>query len=131
MKLLYLFLLMLPFSFVFADQADPIDITAELIKHGNIAGLSKNFASTVELTVLGEENIYSKEQAEQILTNFFKLNQPRSVSVLHRITSNPNYRFGVIIINTNNGVYRISFSLKNIKDHFELNELRIEAEKTK
>jgi len=130
MKLLYLFLLVLPLSFVFAIAGDPIDKTAGLIKSGNIHELSQTFSPTIELTVMGKGDIYSKAQAEQILTDFFKLNQPRSFRMLHRITSNANYRFAVLILTTYNGVYRISFSLKKNKEEFELNELRIEGEKT-
>ncbi|HTD99954.1 MAG TPA: DUF4783 domain-containing protein [Mucilaginibacter sp.] len=131
MKLLYLFLLILPLSFVFASIEDPIDKTAELIRQGNIHELAASFASTVELTVMGEENTYPSAQAEQILTDFFKKNQPRSVKIFHRITSSASYHFAVLIVTTSNGVYRTSFSLKNIQGRFELNELRIEAEKTK
>ncbi|HEY4194787.1 MAG TPA: DUF4783 domain-containing protein [Mucilaginibacter sp.] len=131
MKLLYLLLLMLPLSFLSAGQADVIDTTAELIKEGDMHELARTFSPTVELTVLDDENIYSNIQAEQILTDFFKRTSPKSVKVLHRINSNPNYRFAVLILTTNNGIYRTSFSLKNVKGHFELNELRIEAEKTK
>lgn len=118
-------------SFVFANVEDPIDKTAELIKLGDIHELAKSFASTIELNVIGDENIYSSAQAELILTNFFKNNQPKSVKILHRISSNPNYRFAVLILTTVNGVYRTSFSLKNINGQFELNELHIETEKTK
>ena len=131
MKLLYLFLLMLPLSFLSAGQADIIDTTAELIKQGDMHELARSFSSTIELTVLDNDNTYSNTQAEQILTDFFKRTSSRSVKVLHRITSNPNYRFAVLILTTNNGIYRTSFSLKNVKGRFELNELRIEAEKTK
>ena len=131
MKLLYLFLLMLPLAFLSAGQADIIDTTAELIKQGDMHELARSFSSTIELTVLDDENTYSNTQAEQILTNFFKHTSPKAVRVLHRITSNPNYRFAVLILMTNNGNYRTSFSLKNVKGRFELNELRIEAEKTK
>jgi F420-0:gamma-glutamyl ligase len=130
MRLLGLFLPML-LSFVFANVEDPIDKTAELIKQGDIHELAKNFASTIELNIIGEENIYSSTQAELILTNFFKNNQPKSVKILHRISSNANYRFAVLILTTVNGVYRASFALKNINGQFELNELRIETEKTK
>jgi len=131
MKILYLFLLILPLSFVFADPADPIDKAAELIRQGNIHELAASFASNVELTIMGEENTYPNTQAEQIITDFFKKNQPRSVKILHRITSNTSYHFAVLIVTTSNGVYRTSISLKNIQGRFELNELRIEAEKTK
>jgi len=131
MKLLYLFLPMLLSPFVFTNAADPIEKTAELIRQADIHELAKSFASTIELNILDEENIYSNTQAELVLANFFSHNQPKSVKILHRITSNPNYRFAVLILTTDNGVYRISFSLKSNKGQFEMNELRIETEKTK
>jgi hypothetical protein len=131
MKLLYVLLLILPLSFIFAQSTDAIDKTAELIRQGNVHELVGTFSSSVELAVLGVENVYSNKQSEAILTNFFKHNQPISVKVIHRVTSNANYRFAVLMLTTNNGVYRTSFSLKNVNGRFELNELRIETEKTK
>ena len=131
MKRFYLLLLLLPLAFVSANEEDSIDTTAQFIKQGNIHELAKSFSPTIELTIMDEENVYSNAQAELILTNFFKRCQPKSFKMLHRITSNANYRFAVLILTTNNGVYRTSFSLKNNKGRFELSELRIEAEKTK
>jgi hypothetical protein len=130
MKLLYLFLLILPANSIFADP-DPIDKVAGLIKRGNVHELSKSFASSIELIIMDEGDLYSKTQAELILSDFFNHNQPRSVRILHRISSNPNYRFAVLILTTYNGVYRTSFSLKNTNGEFEINALRIESEKAK
>lgn len=131
MKLLYLLLLVLPLSFVFANTGDPIDKTADLIRQGNARELGKSFSPTVELSILGEGDVYSNDRAEAMLADFFKRNPPRSVKVIHRISSNPNYRFAVLILNASSGSFRTSFSLKNVNGRFELNELRIEAEKTK
>lgn len=131
MKLLYLLFLVPSLVLISANSADVIDRTAELIKQGNVAELAKSFSSTVELTLLDEENVYSTAQAEAALTDFFKRNPPRSVKILHRISSNANFRFAVLILSTANGNYRTSVSLKNVNGKFELNELRIETEKTK
>jgi hypothetical protein len=131
MKLLYVLLLILPMTFIFAQSTDVIDKTAELIKEGNAHELAGSFSPSVELAILEEENTYSNKQAEAALTDFFKHNQPISVKVFHRITSNANYRFAVLMLTTNTGVYRTSFSLKNVNGRFVLNELRIETEKTK
>ena len=97
MKLLYVLLLILPLSFIFAQSGDPIDKTAGLIKSGNIHELAGSFSRSVELTILDDENTYSNKQAEAALTDFFKHNQPISEKVFHRITSNANYRFAVLI----------------------------------
>jgi F420-0:gamma-glutamyl ligase len=116
---------------MFAPQADVIDRTAELLKDGNVHELAGTFSSTIEMTIMEDENVYSSSQAEQLLANFLKRCQPRSAKVLHRITSNANYRYAVIILNTNSGTYRTAVALKNVNGKFELNELRIEVEKTK
>lgn len=131
MKKLCLLLLLIPLVFVCANTGDPIDKIAGLIRKGDVQGLSKTFDASVELTIMDQENICSPQQAASLLANFFKQNPPRSVRVLHRISSNGNYRFAVIILNTENGIYRTSFSLKNSKGEFLLSELRIEPEKTK
>ena len=131
MKLLYLFVLIVPLFFTFATPADVIDRTAELLKDGNAHELAATFSSSLEITILGKDNLYSNTQAEQALAEFFKRCQPHSAKVLHRITSNAHYQYAVIILATSNGTYRTCISLKSVNGKFEVNELRIEAEKTK
>ncbi len=130
MKLLYLSLLFL-LTFILQNTGDPIEKTAELLGNGNITELSKYFAATVDLTIKGEENSYSDAQAKLVLTNFFDKNPPQAVKILHRIASSAKYHYGVVILNTTNGIYRVAFSLKNNNGKFELTEMRIEDEKTK
>jgi hypothetical protein len=114
-----------------ATPADVIDRTAELLKDGNAHELAATFSSTIEITILGEENVYSSAQAEQALADFFKRSQPKSAKVLHRITSNAHYQYAVIILGTSTGNYRTCVSLKSVNGKLEVSELRIEAEKTK
>jgi len=128
MKVLYVFFLLL-LSNVPQDIQDPIDKTAELLKNGNITELAKTFSPEVDLTILGNEDSYPAAKAEEILANFFRQNQPRSAKILHRITSNANYRFGVVLLTTSNGSYRVSFNLRNSGGHFEMNDIHIESEK--
>jgi len=130
MKLLYLSLLLLS-PFVLQNTGDPIEKTAALLRNGNIGELSKYFAGTVDLTIKGEENNYSDVQAKLVLTNFFDQNPPQAIKILHRITSSAKYNYGVVILTTTNGTYRIAFSLKNNNGKFEMTEMRIEAEKAK
>lgn len=131
MKLFYLFIPFVLSFFTFATPEDVIDRTAELLKDGNAHELAAMFSPTIEMSIAGDENVYSSVQAEQLLADFFRRCQPKSAKVLHRITSNANYRYAVIILNTTNGSYRTCVSLKNVNGKFEVNELRIEAEKTK
>jgi hypothetical protein len=126
-KLCLFFLLIFPTAFVNAQ--DPIEHTAGFIKSGEIQQLAKTFAPTVELSIPGAEDSYPATKAAELLEAFFKQNQPRSVKILHRITSNPHYRFAVLLVSTSNGNYRMSFNLKNKGGHFELNDLHIEPQR--
>jgi hypothetical protein len=130
MKLIYTPILLLLFMLPAICQAGPIDKIAELIKEGNVHELAKFFADNVDMAVLDDTNVYSKTQAELILEKFFKENKPISVKILHRISSNANYNFAVLILNTDKGKYRVSFTLKETAKEMVVIDLRIETEKT-
>jgi len=127
MKQPYLSILFVLFLLPFVAVADPIDKVAGLIKQANTHGLAEMFAPNIEITILTDENVYSKAQAEQVLDRFFMQNKPKSVQILHRVNSNQNYRFGVLILTTDKGTYRVAFTLKDDA----LIALRIETEKVK
>ncbi len=131
MKLLHLPVLILLCVVPAFTTADPIDKVAELIRHGNIQELSKMFAASIEITMPDEENVYSKTQAGLILDKFFTQNKPLSVKMLHKVNTNPNYLFGVLILNTQKGPFRVTYTLKETGGNPVLIELRIETEKVK
>ena len=131
MKPFYLPLLVILYLAPSISPGDPIDKVAELIRQGNIHELSKLFAPNIEVSIIGDENVYSKDQAELILDKFFSQNKPKAVKVLHKINSNPNYRFGVLIVNTDKGPYRVAYTLKGTGGDLMIIELRIESEKVK
>lgn len=129
MKLLYVPILML--LYLIPVAAGPIEKVAELMRQGNVAELTKLFAANVEITMKDDENLYSKTQAGLILDKFFSQNKPTSVKVLHKVNSSQNYVFGVIILNTQKGPYRIAVTLKQTGNTSELIEMRVETEKVK
>ena len=129
MKLFYLTLLA-----VFCAgnvSTDPITQFAELLGKGKAHEMAKMFASNVELTLIDNTATYTKAQAEAALDKFFTQNKPVSSKMLHKINSNPNFNFGVIIITTDKGDYRAAFTLKDTNGSLQLIELRIEPEKVK
>lgn len=131
MKHFYLLFLMLLFTMPVASLAGPIDKVADLVKQGNIHELAAYFADNVELTILGQEDVYPKAQAESILNNFFSENRPRKVAILHKVNSNPKYLFCVLIVNSDNGgTFRVAYTLKADGAYFKLIEMRIENGKS-
>lgn len=112
-----------------AFQGDIVDTLSALFKSANSKEISKNFSSSVELGVNQEEDVYPKAQAEQILREFFTKNQPLTSAVVHLINTNPNYRFGILALNTKNGKFRVAVTLKKTSNTFFITELRIEPDK--
>ena len=129
MKLRLMPLLTLLFLLPMVATADTIEKISELIKQGNAHEIAKFFATSVDISILDETNVYSKAQSEMILDKFFKENKPHSVKLLHRINSNPNYNFGVLILTTDKGKFRVSYTLKEVNKVMAVIELRIETEK--
>jgi len=119
---------LLAFTFT-APVMDPIDKIAMLIRQDNVHDLSGFFAENVEVSVLDEENVYSKAQAELILDKFFSQNPPKSVKILHKVNSNANYQFGVLQVNAGKSNYRIAITLKGSGNKLAMIEFRVEAVK--
>jgi len=123
-------LLTLLFVLPLVARADAIEKIAEQLKHGNAHELTTFFATSIDISIAQESNVYSKTQAEQVLDKFFKENRPHAVKLLHRVSSNPNYNFAVYILTTDKGKFRISCTLKEVNKVMVVTELRIETEKT-
>lgn len=113
------------------SQADIVADLAELFKQGNSRDIARNFANSVELIIIDQEDVYSKVQAEQILKDFFLKNLPSKAAIVHRLDNNPNYRLGILNLQTKTGKFRvtISLSLRRPQNTFQITELRIETDK--
>ena len=122
-------ILLIQFIYQSPFQGDIVDNLSVLFKSANSKEISKNFSSSIELTLNDQEDVYSKAQAEQILRDFFTKNPPANSTVVHLINTNPNYRFGILSLSTKNGKFRVAISLKKAANAFLITELRIEPDK--
>lgn len=122
-------ILLLLASFSTSFLPDQIDKIAVLLQQGQAHELGKISANSMEMSILGDEKVVSKAQAETLLNAFFTANKPVSVKVIHRMDTNPNLLFAVAQLHTSTGNFRVSYSLQNNNNNQELAELRIEAEK--
>ena len=53
------------------------------LKGGNSSELAKYFDSSVEVTIINTEAVYSKSQAEMVVKNFFSSNRPSAYKMVH------------------------------------------------
>lgn len=131
MRFIYLSSVIVLFIFTTSFQSDKIDNIAGFIKQGNTPEIVKLCASTVEMTVMGQEDTYSKRQVEEALNNFFSKNKPQHVQLLHKVNSNQKFLFGVVILKSTGGTYRMAYTLNETEGAMKIIELRIDPEKTK
>lgn len=127
--LLSLIVLFVNMSSFVSFQGDIIDSLSAHFKTGNSKEIAASFSPSVDLIIIDEEDVYSKAQAEQILRSFFSKYPPIKSAVIHRLNTNPNYRYGALSLATKNGTFRVSVTMKKSGTAFFITELRIETEK--
>ncbi|MEN9444815.1 MAG: hypothetical protein RIS47_1705 [Bacteroidota bacterium] len=95
-------------------QAGAIDQIIKALGQGDVSTISSFFPNTVAIAVLQKAPSYfSKKQAEQVLTDFFKKNAPRKFDVAHEGGQNTS-QFTIGQLSTANGTYRVTFFLQDM-----------------
>lgn len=95
------------------------------IESGNASQVSKFFDNTVEITLPGKSNSYSKSQAEIVLHDFFSSNQVKNFQVIHK-SENAESQYCIGNLNTSSGVFRTTIYMKQKGDKLVVQELRFE-----
>jgi hypothetical protein len=103
------------------------DVSSSL-NTGNAKGLSSYFHWTVELSILDEESVYSKTQAEQILKKFFKEHPVIKYESVHVGNAEDGSAFEIGNLVTKGATYRTYFLLKGKGSSQEIHHFRIEDE---
>ncbi|MGY3211279.1 DUF4783 domain-containing protein [Mucilaginibacter sp. HD30] len=130
MKLLYLPLL--AFLFFPVSPADTVDTVAQLLGKGAVHEIAKLFPAEVEIGLPGsDQDMLTRAAAESMLEKFFAQNKPLGTKVLHKIINGSSFQYGVVILSTAKGPYRVSFNLKNENGAIQLIKLLIEPEMVK
>jgi len=132
MKSFHILLLTILWCMPKLNLADQLDNIAKLIKDENTKELVNLFTATIELTIIDQEQVCSKEQASRLLDSFFQKNKPQNIKLLHKLNSNTTYLLGIYTLTTTDKKeYRVSFTLKDVSSKMNLIELRIEEAKVR
>lgn len=95
------------------------------IESGNASEVSRFFDNTVEITLPGKSNSYSKSQAELVLHDFFSSNKIKNFQVIHK-SDNAVSQYCIGNLNTATGVFRTTIYMKQKGDRLVVQELRFE-----
>lgn len=113
---------------IFSNQlkAQVPDGIIQSLKTGDSKALSEYFSQNVEMVVLENDNVYSKAQAQQILSKFFSNNTPESFNIIHQGGKGDQYVIGNLV--TSKGNFRVYFLLKKNNGKDYIHQLRIEEQ---
>ncbi|UKJ06533.1 DUF4783 domain-containing protein [Solitalea lacus] len=110
-------------------QNDTIEMITKSIEAANTKEIAKYLNSSVILSILEDENVYSKTQSEMILKNFFIKYPPVQVKLKHTGSSPEGMQYAICVYKTSNATYRLFFYMKQSGNSSLINELRVEQEK--
>lgn len=107
------------------------DVIEEVVNRLNgrdVNAVSAYFADTVEMDMISGEKICSKAEATNILQDFLAKHPINSSKIVHRIESKVDYKVAIVQVQTSNGMFRITISLKSIGNKFRITEMRTEQQ---
>jgi hypothetical protein len=128
---LLLVLLILPLSVPAAAKATASGEIPQAIfdalKAGNSIQLSRYFNTSIELAIPEKEDIYSSQQAELIIKDFFSKHVPSNFTVLHK-GGKDGSQYAIGNLTTSNGNFRVTLLIKIRDNKPYIHQLRFEQE---
>lgn len=92
------------------------------LQTGNADGLAQHFASSIDISLLGTDDSYSKEDAMQRIQLFFQQYRPTGFIIKHEGTAPDGAKFLIGTLQTASGSFRTSIVVRQN----QIQELSIE-----
>ncbi len=125
LTLVYL-MMMLSFTFGQSKNSFPQGITAAT-QQGDATELASYFNNKIELIMPSKSGVFSKEQAQYMMKDFFDNNTPTSFQIIHQgIRDNSSFAIGRY--SCSKGQYRLQFLTKNIDNQTLIIQIRIDKQ---
>lgn len=106
-------------------QGDIPQAVVDALKTGNTVQLSDFFSSSIELAILDQEDIYSKQQAELIIKSFFAKHMPTAFVILHK-GGKEGSQYAIGNLTTSSGTFRVTLLIKMSNNKPIIHQLRFE-----
>lgn len=115
---------------VFASygQSDVIDQVKETIKAGSSKELSRFLFQTVDVTIEGKVQSYSKAQAEFVFRDFFRQHPPMEFKIIHQGSSKGGQPFAIGQYKSGSETYRVFMKIKSVNRQQLLHEISFSKE---
>lgn len=97
---------------VLAQNNEVVNEIKEAIKAGSAKELSKHLNQTLDVTIDGKVQNYSKAQAEFVLRDFFKAHPPSDFNIIHQGSSKGGQPFAIGEYISGSDKYRVWMKIK-------------------
>lgn len=114
--------------FVSHGQGDVIYQVKETIKAGSSKELSKYLFQTVDVTIDGKVQSYSKAQAEFVFRDFFRQHPPSEFNIIHQGSSKGGQPFAIGQYKSGSETYRVFMKIKSVNNLQLLHEISFSRE---
>jgi hypothetical protein len=110
---------------VFASHGQSVVINEvkETIKAGSAKELSKYLFQTVDVTIEGKVQSYSKAQAEFVFRDFFRQHPPMEFNIIHQGSSKGGQPFAIGQYKSGSETYRVFMKIKSVNRQQLLHEI--------
>ena len=115
-SVLAFFLILVAFFPRVQAQSDVVNQIKETIKAGSAKELSGFLNQTVDVTIDGNVQSYSKAQAEFVFRDFFKQHPPSEFSIIHQGSSKGGQPFAIGQYKSDVETYRVFMKIKTINN---------------
>lgn len=127
MKKLLVIVFFLSAFLTYAQDEVIVNVSAAL-KASSSKELIKHCGSKIEITIDGNNNTYSKPQAEAILKDFFQKNVAENFSIIHQGASAEGLKYAIGKFSMKQGSYRVVLFLKKGETVYELDRITFSKE---
>jgi len=109
-------------------QTDVISQVKETIKTGSAKELVRFLNQTIDITLDGKAQTYSKAQAEFVFRDFFKQYPPSEFSIVHQGSSRGGQPFAIGQYKSGADVFRVFMKIKTVSNQQLLHEISFSKE---
>jgi hypothetical protein len=107
----------------YGQDVDVIASAKDAIKAGSAKELAKHLHASVDVTIDGKLETYSKAQAEFVLRDFFKAHPPADFNIIHQGQSKGGQPFAIGQYKSGDDTYRIWMKIKTIEKRQVIQEI--------
>jgi hypothetical protein len=108
-----------------ANANDPVADVAQALNGSNPAMIASYFDSSIDMKILSDENIYSRQQARILLSNFLTDKRPAGFNLKHQ-GGPANAQFAIGEMYCIDGTYRVYFLMREKNSTNYIYKFRIE-----